>query len=540
MSNETARPVGRELLLPHVLGRRAVENPERVFLQEVTGRSATYGEFHESALTWADALRRLGVAREETVATMLPPSIDAHSVWLGLAWLNAVEVPLNTDYRGSMLSYALTDCGARVVVTRAELLDRLDEVASSLPALEIVVILDADSPRRDFPFRVVAGEELLSAARPATDLHGPQFWDLACIIYTSGTTGPSKGVMLPWPLLHLQAARTFPFDDLNADDVFYAPYPVFHLSGKFPPYLMALLNARLLVRERFSVTDFWSDISTYGCTTTIVGGALTSFIYGQDRRPDDAETPLHNVVMAPVIPEFEDFCSRFGTRICTAYAMTELGPVLGHDFGEITLENHQSCGRVKKGYPGYEVRVVDEHDVEVPAGVVGELIVRSSAPWTLNAGYLGKPRDSAKAWMNGWFHTGDAFTYDERGQLYFVDRTKDTIRRRGENISSFEVEALVSEHPDILQCAAIAVPSELGEDEVKVVVVLKPGRHLGPEELLEFLVPRMPRFMVPRYLEFVDDLPKTETQKVRKVEFREDALNERTWDREKAGIEVPR
>jgi crotonobetaine/carnitine-CoA ligase len=187
------------------------------------------------------------------------------------------------------------------------------------------------------------------------------------------------------------------------------------------------------------------------------------------------------------------------------------------------------------------VRIVDEHDIEVPAGVVGELIVRTRVPWTVNAGYLGMPEQTAEAWRNGWFHTGDAFRYDEDGNFYFVDRIKDSIRRRGENISSFEVEAYVNEHPAVLESAAIAVPSEHGEDEVKVCVVLKPDGILEPEELIEHLIPRMPRFMVPRYVELVDALPKTEaTQRVQKVLLREEPLNDKTWDREKARISVPK
>jgi crotonobetaine/carnitine-CoA ligase len=194
---------------------------------------------------------------------------------------------------------------------------------------------------------------------------------------------------------------------------------------------------------------------------------------------------------------------------------------------------------VRRGYPGYEVRVVDEHDYDVGPGEIGELVVRTAEPWTMNAGYLGMPDRTADAWTNGWFHTGDAFTYDRDGNMFFVDRARDCIRRRGENISSFEVEAEVNAHPLVAESAAIGVPAELGEEEIKVLVVAKPGAALSPVELTEFLIPRVPRFMVPRYIEFVPELPKTEaTMRVKKYLLRDGALNPATWDREAAGIEL--
>jgi crotonobetaine/carnitine-CoA ligase len=250
---------------------------------------------------------------------------------------------------------------------------------------------------------------------------------------------------------------------------------------------------------------------------------------------DDAGNPLRRAIMLPVLPNWREFQERFGVRVRTCYAMTEISPPFGTGW---EIVDHRSCGVLR---PGYEVRLVDEHDAQVPPGSIGELVVRTAEPWTLCLGYHGRPDRTAEAWRNGWFHTGDAFRCDGDGNYFFVDRFKDSIRRRGENISSFEVEALVNAHPDVVESAAIAVPSEWGEDEVKVVVVADPASGLTPESLTEFLIATMPRFMVPRYLELVDALPKTEaTLRVKKHELRVDPLNERTWDREKAGIEVPR
>jgi crotonobetaine/carnitine-CoA ligase len=264
-------------------------------------------------------------------------------------------------------------------------------------------------------------------------------------------------------------------------------------------------------------------------------GASAQLLNAADRKPEDASTPLRHVLMSPLLADVEGFMKRFDLLVTTGYGMTEIGPVICAT-GEVSNDNHRSCGRLT---PGYEARLVDEHDCEVPAGELGELIVRSDQPWTLNLGYVGLPEESMKAWRNGWFHTGDVFRVDADGNFYFVDRLKDAIRRRGENISSFEVEAIVNSHPDIVESAAVAVPSDLGEDDVKVVVVRRPGSHINEPDLIEFLIPVMPRFMLPRYVEFVDTLPKTPTDRVQKVLLRNAGVTPQTWDRTSAAAESP-
>jgi crotonobetaine/carnitine-CoA ligase len=255
--------------------------------------------------------------------------------------------------------------------------------------------------------------------------------------------------------------------------------------------------------------------------------------------PSDADNPVTRAACGPLFPEVEIFEKRFGISLGTGYGMTEIGAVTrspNYQHGD-----WRSCGKARTGRPGYELRVVDERDEPVAAGEVGELIVRCDEPWCMNVGYYGMPDKTAESWRNGWFHTGDGFKVDEDGNFFFVDRLKDAIRRRGENISSFEVEGYVNEHPDVAETAAIGVPSELGEDEVKVLVVRKPESALTEQELVEYLIPKMPRFMVPRYVEFVDGLPKTEaTSRTQKVKLRENALNDKTWDREAAGVKLPK
>jgi crotonobetaine/carnitine-CoA ligase len=238
-----------------------------------------------------------------------------------------------------------------------------------------------------------------------------------------------------------------------------------------------------------------------------------------------------------VIADVDTFSRRFGVDVFTTYNMTEINcPIIRAD-EPCTSANYRSCGKAR---PGVEVRIVDEHDLVVPPETPCELIVRGE-PWELNAGYWNMPEKTNEAWRNGWFHTGDAFTYDDEGNHYFVDRVKDYIRRRGENISSFEIEAIVNQHPDVEECGAVAVPSEYGEDEVKIAVVPRSAADFDPADLIKFLIPRMPRFAIPRYVEVWPALPKTEaTARIQKAKIRDTGVTQDTWDRNEAGIEIPR
>jgi crotonobetaine/carnitine-CoA ligase len=357
------------------------------------------------------------------------------------------------------------------------------------------------------------------------------------MIYTSGTTGPSKGVLVPWASLH-EIVGVLPEGVVPEGHSYYSIYSGFHIAGKAAFYASQVFGRRLVFRDVFSATHYWDDVRRFECSFGGLVGSMASLLLARPPRPDDADHPLAGVIMAPLIPEIEAFRSRFGVRVCTAYGMTEIAYPFASGW---ELANLRSCGRLRQGPPGYQVRVVDADDEELGPGCVGELVVRTDSPWIITPGYFGMPEKNADAWRNGWYHTGDAFEYDAEGNFYFVDRIKDAIRRRGENISSFEVEAGVGAYPAVLECAAIGVPSEHGEDEVKVVIVPRPGESLDPAELIHFLASRMPRFMIPRFVEVTDQLPKTEaTQRTRKFELRESARNEQTWDREAAGIELPR
>ena len=391
------------------------------------------------------------------------------------------------------------------------------------------------------PCRVIGEDEFLAGVEPARDLPGPEPHDICALFYTSGTTGNSKGVLAPWAQMYSQATGYLPLQDFSEDDAWYMPYPMNHVGGKTPMYSLILVNGRVVIRDAFDTSSFWTDIDEYRCTSTGLLGAMPAFLWQEAPRDDDAHHALEKVWMAPLVPYLDEFKARFGVRVTTSYGSVEHSVPIHAGGWETSSRTWRSCGKLRTGYPGYDVRVVDERDYEVGPDEVGELIVRTSEPWTMNAGYLGMPEKSAEVWRNGWFHTGDAFTYDADGNYYFVDRARDCIRRRGENISSFEVETEANGHPLVAESAAIGVPSEFGEEEIKLLVVAKPDAELSAEDLIHFLIPRMPRFMVPRYVEFVPELPKTEaTFRVKKYLLRDDPVNAATWDREAAGIKVPK
>jgi crotonobetaine/carnitine-CoA ligase len=489
-------------------------------------------------MRWAGAFHRAGVTRGDTVVTMLPNSFEAYYAWLGVGWLEAIEVPANNMYRGHMLQYLLEDSEAELLVISQRYVDRLESVAGALSHLKTVVVFDTDgAPPPNLPFHVITGDEFLDGAALVDEPRGPSYYDVGAMIYTSGTTGPSKGVLVPWGEL-IQAALILPDSFVAEGEAYYSIYPVFHLSGKCGLYISTHHEAHLVIREQLSITQYWDDIRRFDVRSAGLVGPIASMLLAMPPADDDADNPLDKIAMGPVIPEIDEFMRRFGIgNITTGYGMTEIGFPIGAPWNP---PNPNTCGRRREGAPHYEVKVVDEHDEEVPVGTVGELIVRSRDPWVMNSGYWKLPAKTAESWRNGWFHTGDGFMEDDEGWLYFVDRLSDTLRHRGENVSSFEVEAGILEHPAVGEVAVVGVPSELGEDDVKAFIVCKADTTLEPHELIDFLAPRMPKFMIPRYIELIDSLPRTDaTFRVRKVELRTQAAGDATWDRVAAGHAIP-
>jgi len=498
--------------LPVLLARRAERDPDGVLIECVDGGGYTNAAFHRDALRFAYGLRQLGIGPGDRVAVMLDATPLAHVCWIGTAWLKAYEVPVNTDFRGRSLAHALADSGALVLVTTNALAERVDALRAEFPQLRTIVTIEAERPGIGLAALTLA--ELMAHGELATD-DPPRELDAYAVIYTSGTTGPSKGVVMPWANIHSGAVQMFPGDEYEAypDGACYSPWPTFHAAGKTMLTYAGLRDLRLVMRPRFSVSAFWDDVRKYRCTHVHLLG-FAPLLAKQPPRPDDADNPMRRMLLMPLPAAYREFEARFGVRVSTGWGMTEIGfPMATADPGA-----PGTCGVLSSLY---EARIVDTDDFELPDGQVGELVIRSHLPWLMLRSYLGRPEATARAWRNGWFHTGDALRRDAAGNYFFVDRIADYLRTRGNNVSSLEVEAQVRLHPEVADCACIGVPGELeGDDDIKLVVIRAADSVLSPDDLYAYLMPRMPRYQLPRYIQFVTELPRTPTGKVRKSELR--------------------
>ncbi|MEE3155784.1 MAG: AMP-binding protein, partial [Pseudomonadota bacterium] len=481
--------------------------------------------------TKAAGLRAMGIEQGEHVAVWLPNGPDALIAFYAINYIGAVFVPFNTAYRGQLLQHVIANSGARVLLVHPDLVPRLHEI--DLGRVERLVVTtgievpEAPRPIQRFDELAGAADETLELARPIEP------WDIQSIIYTSGTTGPSKGVLSSYLHMFSNAGpESWPMVDEN--DRYMCVAPIFHIGGMGPPFVMLARGASVAMIDNFSTEDFWAVAKATQSTVVFLLGVMATFLLKAEPRPDDRDHTVKKAFMVPLTGDAPAFTERFGVDIYTIFNMTEISsPIVS----EANPTKIGTCGRVRDGV---DVRLVDRNDCEVPIGEIGEMLVRTDRPWAMNSGYNANPEATAEAWRNGWFHTGDAFRRDEDGYFYFVDRVKDAIRRRGENISSFEVEADVCSHPAVREAAAVAVPSEFSEDEVMVIVAPVPGQKLEARQLAEFLIDTMPYFMVPRYIRILDELPKTPSAKVMKADLRKEGVTPDTWDREAAGLRVRR
>jgi len=520
--------------LPMRVRDLAAEEPNRTILVDIDNdRVVSRREFDEEVDRWARALSAVEVGPGHTVVTMQPTSAEALAVWIGLGRLTAIEVPLNTQLRAHLLSYVLKDTGARVAIVHSRFLDQVLEVLPDCPGIEHVIVTGDERLIDDS--RISQGVDFLHRGADS-DLEGlapPRLSNTAAIVYTSGTTGRSKGVIVPWAQLQTTASWSpTPAAGLGSDDIAYVPFPIFHISVRSPVATMIMHGGVAVIRERFSTATFWDDVRRHGCTYGQLLAGMTHLLLALPPSETDADNPLRVLNIVPMASSYREIEERFGVRLGTIFTMTEISvPFATIDW---RVEDPSSCGRLR---PGCEARLVDDDDREVGDGEPGELIVRTSEPWTLMAGYWNKDAETARAWRNGWFHTGDVFRRDERGLYFFVDRKKDSIRRRGENISSLELESLIVRHPAVLEAAVVGVASpdaDLGftDESVRAFIVLGEGEDVHPRDLRRDLEAHVPRFMLPRYIDIVSELPHTPTFKVRKVDLRAEPISADTWDAE--------
>ncbi|GAA5145267.1 ATP-dependent acyl-CoA ligase [Pseudonocardia eucalypti] len=514
-----------DLVVGDLLAARAREQGASPFLEFADGK-CTYGEVDELANRVAQGLIAAGVRPGHHVAVMLPNCPDIVFTMFALARIGAIAVPVNTAYRGELLRHVLATAYCSTLVVDAAYLDRLPPLAPELPDLLRVIVRNPEPTGMDRLGKpAVSLASLLGNGAERPD-HRASFSDLLAIMYTSGTTGPSKGALVPHAL-----ALTCAYDSLTFlgrwGKKIYCPLPLFHAAGLWDGVYAALLcGGEIAVVERFSASRFWEDVRRYRAQVCMSVFSMIPILLSAEPRPDDKEHPLEIFYMGKSTldaPLYE----RFGVRSVETYTSTEAGIPLASPFGQWRLG---SCGQANS--ERFEVGVVDDRDRLLGPGEPGELVLRPKQPSVITAGYYGRFEATASAFRNMWFHTGDRVWFDDDGYFYFLDRMADAIRRRGENISAFDIESEVNLHPAVLECAAIGVPSELEEEEVKLAVVLRPGASLSLEELAEYCGEKLPSFMVPRFLEVVEALPRTPTDKIAKHVLREAGITPGTWDRE--------
>jgi crotonobetaine/carnitine-CoA ligase len=536
MKLDIAFPTARdEVIFRTLLEHRARAHPDHVFAVFENGSQWTYAEARAQAVQCARGLRKLGVSQGDHVISWQPTGADAIRTMLGINYLGAVYVPFNTAYRGHLLEHVIWLSDAKIALVHCDLVGRLADVKHH--DLKTVVTINGTAES-------ILGLELLRSdavnvgAVPTLDEQPPdlarpiEIWDTQALIFTAGTTGPSKGVLMPYMQMSMQTSICYYW--LTSDDRALLNLPMFHCSGASLIARILSLGGSLAVVESFETQRFWSVVRTMGVTFAVLVGSMASFLAKLPENEDQKKSKFRSAFIVPLTADGINFAKRIGIDWYTGFGMSETPGVF------VTPPNPEKIGTCGRLRAGASARLVDEHDFEVPIGTQGELVVRDEQPWALTSGYHKDPATTARAWRNGWFHTGDSMICDQNGDFFFKDRIKDAIRRRGENISSYEVEFVVNQHPDVRESAAVAVPSGFGEDEVLVAVVAKSGQVIDPNSFFEFLIPLMPYYMVPRYLRIVDDLPRTPTMKVQKVYLRKAGITEDTFDREAHGVRLRR
>ena len=521
-------PKREECVLGYQLTHWANTKPDATAFLFHGGESWTWSEALALTQRTAKALSDLGVKQGDHVISWQPNNSEAILVWFALNYLGAVYVPVNTAYKGNLLQHIVQLSDAKLMVCHADLAPRLNDIDTG--ALTDVIVTHGTAELTNLITH--PAETLLPTQGPTEMPVEVEPWHTQYIIFTSGTTGPSKAVLSSY--LQTYSMGPVAYDWVDETDRFLVNLPMFHVGGSVWSVIALAHGSSLYLDTHFKTDEFWDTVRQYETTVTCMLGAIIPFLAKTPPSNADQDHPLKKAVCVPWSEETWLMGRRFGIDMRTTFNMTEISsPMMSDSYPP----DAGTCGKVRDGI---EARVVDENDCEVAPGDVGELIVRADRPWSMNHGYYKNPEATAEAWRNGWFHTGDGFKYDENGYFYFVDRIKDSIRRRGENISSFEVEAEVNSFEDAGEVAAIAVPSELGEDDVMVVVAPAEGKTVDPLALLRHLEPRMAHFMLPRYIRIIDELPKTPTQKVQKHLLKADGITADTWDREAQGIVVKR
>ncbi|MBM9464406.1 AMP-binding protein [Aeromicrobium sp. YIM 150415] len=518
-----------------LLSRRAATIPDKLAVVTAADR-LTYGELDQAATQVARGLLALGLRKDDAVAIFLRNRIEWMTSWLGIARGGLVTVPVNTAYKGAFLEHALSLTKARAVVTEQALLPALAAVLERLPELGHVVLVDPEEghPASAAGRVVLAHKDLITRQQARTTLPEVTPYDVAQVGLTSGTSGRSKGVVMPHLMLLTAARENATNLGTTNRDVIYTCTPLFHGAAQLNMSLQALyLGATVVVGERFSASGFWKEVRAYDVTLFNAVGSILPMLLAQPPSERDREHRVNRAFAAPAPPEvLLPFEERFGVHLVEGYGMTEIKNVTYNP-----LEGRK-VGSVGKPTDTTVLQVQDEHGTEVPVGQIGEICYRPRQANIMFVEYLGDPAATREATRDLWFRTGDLGYVDADGYYYFVDRSNDALRRRGENVSSYEVESVLAGFPGVLEAAAVATPSELGEDDILAVV--ETSAALDLEALFRHCDGHLPHFMVPRYYRIVLTLPRTPTGKIQKAVLREEGRSDDVWDAEMAGLRPTR
>lgn len=528
----------------HILADKAATVGDRPFLHW-RGHTYTYRDTDELTNRYANGFAAAGVGRGDHVAMLMANGPEFLWTLWGLGKLGAVAVPLNTAAKGELLRYFLDQSDSVALCADTDLLPRAAQVLGDVPAVRDVFEhrTSADPGEPDLPTATnrhdLAGFGTASAGPPevaepvgALDPH--------LILYTSGTTGPSKGAICPQSQGHAVGHRMSTVNGYRSDDVLYTCLPIFHGNALWYTVYAALwAEASVALYPHFSASRFWPQIRESNATVFNCLGAMANIVWQQPPAPADRDHRVRISMMVPNSKELsQGFHDRYGITVTSVYAMTEncAITVFGPDDPP---DKVPSAGRVRDDVA---VQIVDDDGVEVPVGEIGEIRIKPAEPGMTMLGYYDMPEATERAHRDGWFHTGDRGRLDADGYLYFADRKKEAIRRRGENISAYEVETIICRHPAVHEAAAVPVASELGEDDLMVYLVPAEGARISFEEVIAFCAERMPYYMVPRYLDVLPELPKTPSEKVEKYKLKTAAAQRRgeLWDREAAGVVIRR
>jgi crotonobetaine/carnitine-CoA ligase len=529
---------GRTDTVVAALARAVAAWGDEPFL-EFSGTRYTYRQFDHLSNAQAHVLADLGVRPGQTVVTMLDNNIDSVVLWYAVNKLSAVWVPVNTAYKGEFLSHVIADAASAIVVCEHDYAPRLAAIAGTLPNVRIIlhrntleVPLDCAIPIRPLDAYRGTNSAPITAAPPAPG-------DLAMLIFTGGTTGPSKGCMISHNYCCNQAYQTIECSNRTRAEVHFTPLPLFHFNSVSTAVVASsLIGAQVSIAPRFSVSNFWPEIERTGAAIASILGSMPAMLA---KAPDSAAMKrcfgrLRLVRGAPFPPDIQQvFATRFGVKSVgsNVFGLTEASMLT-----TLSVDEVAKPGSSGKRNAQFDVRIVDDEGRELPAGIAGEIIVRPRQPDIMFAGYWGRPADTLRIMKDLWLHTGDIGKFDEDGYFYFVDRKKDYLRRRGENISSFEVENTFRQHPAVADVAVHAVPSEVGEDDLKVTCVIRAGHAVTEEALCHWSIDRIPYFAVPRYIEFRDELPRSPVGRVLKHQLRAEGKTAATWDREATDFQL--